>query len=113
MKTVITFKSHQEKAKWAKEHLDNEYRLGRFVSITFVKKDGTDRHFIVKKSKSLEVKGTQEETTLKRNETLRSQGMKVYPEVAQGGVTQWRVINFMTSKEIHFLGKTYIFEVKE
>lgn len=113
-KSVLKFSTKQERAAWAKAQVDREFKLGKFASVLCEKKDGSDRRFTIKKSNDLidSLKGTMDEATKKRRETLKAQGMEIYPEV-KNGITQWRPINFDTVKEISFQGQTIELKVEE
>ena len=85
----------------------------KFITVDFVKKDGTLRHMQCHRSKLLEaaVKGTQPEATEKRRSTLKAKNMLCVEEIVKPGTSeyQWRTINCETVKKIVANGQTYEF----
>ena len=86
----------------------------QFITIDFVKKDGTLRHLMCHRSKVLEsqVKGTFANVTAARNDTLKKRNMIVVEELVKPGCAehQWRTVNCETVKKIVANGKEHIFD---
>lgn len=85
----------------------------RFITIDFVKKDGTLRHMMVNRSKVFEsqVKGTNAEATAARKETLKKRNMICVEEIVKPGCAehQWRTINCETVKKISCGKELHVF----
>jgi len=85
----------------------------QFITVDFVKKDGTIRHMMCHRSKVLEsqVKGTTPEATEARKETLKKRNMICVEEMVKPGCAeyQWRTINCETVKKIVANGEEHIF----
>ena len=84
----------------------DEVKAGRFVTVSFVKKDGSDRQLTIKTNNLLksEVKG--DPTAAKATETLKAQGMLRVCEMASGK-PQWRVVNLNTIYRVSARGTVY------
>ena len=86
----------------------------KFITIDFVKKDGSLRHMQCHRSKVLEesVKGTQADVTEARRETLKKRNMICVEELVKPGTSeyQWRTVNCETVKKIAAGKQEYIFE---
>ena len=85
----------------------------KFITIDFVKKDGSLRHMQCHRSKVLEesVKGTQADVTEARRETLKKRNMICVEELVKPGTSeyQWRTVNCETVKKIASGKQQYIF----
>ena len=86
----------------------------KFMTIDFIKKDGTLRHMMVNRSKVLEsqVKGTNAEATIARKDTLKKRNMICVEELVKPGCAehQWRTINCETVKKIVANGEEHTFD---
>lgn len=85
----------------------------QFMTIDFIKKDGSLRHMMCHRSKVLEtsVKGTAPEATAARKATLRRQNMICVEELVKPGCAehQWRTVNCETVQKINCSGVEYTF----
>lgn len=103
--------THEEKIEIIKNLIKN--RKSRFLTVEFVKKDGTLRKMMCARSKLLErsVKGTAPEATAARQATLRANNMLCVEELVKPGTNefQWRTVNCETVKRIAADGKVYDF----
>ena len=85
----------------------------KFMTVDFVKKDGTLRHMMVNRSKVLEasVKGTMPGATAARKDTLKKRNMICVEEIVKPGCAehQWRTINCETVKKICCNGEEHVF----
>ncbi len=85
----------------------------KFMTIDFLKKDGSLRHMMCHKSKVLEAstKGTAPEATAARKETLKRRNMICVEELVKPGCAehQWRTVNCETVKKICCSGVEYTF----
>lgn len=101
----------EEKVEIVKNLVRNH--SNQFITVDFVKKDGTIRHMMCHRSKVLEsqVKGTALEATEARNETLKKRNMICVEEMVKPGCAeyQWRTINCETVKKIVANGEEHIF----
>lgn len=86
----------------------------KFMTVDFIKKDGTTRHMCVNRSKVLEasVKGTNADVTEARRETLKKRNMICVEELVKPGCAahQWRTINCETVKKICCNGEEHLFD---
>lgn len=86
----------------------------RFITIDFIKKDGSLRHMMVNRSKMLEasIKGTNAAATEARRATLKKQNMVCVEELVKPGSTshQWRTVNLETVKKIAVGNRVYLFD---
>ena len=86
----------------------------KFMTVDFIKKDGTLRHMMINRSKVLEsqVKGTAVEATVARKSTLKKRNMICVEEIVKPGCAehQWRTINCETVKKIACNGEEHIFD---
>ena len=86
----------------------------QFLTVDFVKKDGTTRHIMCHRSKVLEsqVKGTNAEATEARKATLKQRNMICVEEIVKPGCAeyQWRTVNCETVKKIVANGEEHIFD---
>jgi len=85
----------------------------KFITVDFIKKDGTLRHMQCHRSKVLEatVKGTQPEATAKRKSTLKAKNLICVEELVKPATSeyQWRTVNCETVTKICANGQTYEF----
>lgn len=87
----------------------------RIITVTFVKKDGTERVMQCHRAKALEAKvaETPSASTIKRKATLAATHKLCVEELVrakgQKPVHQWRTINLETVKKIHANRKVYEF----
>lgn len=88
---------------------------GKFITIDFIKKDGTLRHMMCHKSKVLEsqITGNKPEVTAKRKETMKLRGMIHVEELTSDKTYQHRIVNLSTVKRIAAGGKVYEFDGEE
>ena len=86
----------------------------KFMTVDFIKKDGTLRHMCVNRSKLLEsqVKGTNVEATEARKQTLKARSMLCVEELVKPGCAehQWRTINCETVNKICCNGEEHVFD---
>ena len=103
--------THEEKIE-AIKNLVRQHG-NKFMTVDFVKKDGTLRHMCVHRSKMLEaqVKGTMPEATAARKETLKKRNMLCVEELVKPGSNehQWRTINCETVQKICCDGVEHVF----
>ena len=85
----------------------------KFMTVDFIKRDGTLRHMMINRSKVLEsqVKGTMADVTAARKETLKKRNMICVEEIVKPGCAehQWRTINCETVKKICCNGEEHVF----
>lgn len=84
----------------------SEVKAGRFVTVNFVKKDGSDRQLTVKASNLLKSEVQGDPTAAKATETLKARGMLRVCEMA-AGKPQWRVVNLNTVYRVAARGTVY------
>ena len=103
--------THDEKINIIKNLIKN--RQSKFLTVEFVKKDGSIRKMMCARSKLLEasVKGTQPEATAARQATLKARNMLCVEELVKPGTSeyQWRTVNCETVRKISADGKVYDF----
>ena len=105
--------THDEKIASIKNIIKAGIASGKFMSVDFLKKDGSLRHMQVRRSKVLEsnIKGTQPEVTEARRATLKARNMLCVEELVKPGTNefQWRTINMDTVKRIAVNGEVHEF----
>ena len=84
----------------------SEVKAGRFVTVNFIKKDGSDRQLTVKASNLLKSEVQGDPTAAKATETLNARGMLRVCEMA-AGKPQWRVVNLNTVYRVAARGTVY------
>ena len=84
----------------------SEVKAGRFVTVNFIKKDGSDRQLTVKASNILKSEVQGDPTADKATETLKARGMLRVCEMA-AGKPQWRVVNLNTVYRVAARGTVY------
>lgn len=84
---------------------------GKFITVDFVKKDGSIRHMVCHRSKVLEstINGNNPEATAKRKSTLAMNSMLGVEEMKNDKTFQFRTINLATVKRIAANGVVYNF----
>ena len=85
--------------------------VGKFITIDFVKKDGSLRHMICHKSKVLEASctGANSEVTTKRKATLAAADRLCVEEMTADKTFQFRTVNLDTVTRIVAGGHVYEF----
>lgn len=84
----------------------------RIATVSFTKRDGTERVMQLHKSQALidSIKGTAPEATEARRWTLSSNGMMCVQELTHDHQHQWRTLNCNTVNRITCNGITRTFE---
>ena len=105
--------THDEKIAIIKNLIKSNIAANKFMTVDFIKKDGSLRTIQVRRSKVLEsnVKGTQPEVTEARRATLKARNMLCVEELVKPGTNefQWRTINMETVKRIAVNGEVHEF----
>ena len=89
-----------------------ESNKGKFITVDFITKDGSNRHMVCHRSKVLEssITGNKPEATAKRKQTLSANGMLGVEEMKSDKTFQFRTINLATIKRIAANGVVYEFD---
>ena len=85
--------------------------VGKFITVDFVKKDGTLRHMVCHKSKVLEASctGANPEATAKRKATLAATDKLCVEEMTADKTFQFRTVSLDTVTHISAGGQVYEF----
>ena len=88
-----------------------ESNKGKFITVDFITKDGSNRHMVCHRSKVLEssITGNKPEASAKRKQTLSANGMLGVEEMKSDKTFQFRTINLATIKRFAANGVVYVF----